>query len=148
MKTTIKIAISMLLGAGAVFLWDHGMPQSLSDVGICDAPSGAMDAISYNEMFIGRLHDIKFGCIPNVRGICQSYLCREFTAIDADEKHVIGYVWRDVFNKPHATDCSPDGGKAGTFYGECPVGTPAPTVYRCPWCEPNLDAVADTRGKK
>lgn len=105
-----------------------------------------MKAIEYEEMFIGELHDFHFSCIPLVRGVCSAYLCTEFTAIDEQDKHVIGYVWRDVFNKPEARSCSPDGGRSGTFYGECPVGTPVATVYDCPWCKPNFDAKADTRG--
>jgi hypothetical protein len=112
----------------------------------CNAPSGAMNAISYEEMFIGELHDLSFSCLPMPDTACGLYLCTSFTAIDEQDKHVIGYVWRDNFNKPTAAMCSPDGGKAGTFYGECPVGSPAPTVYRCPWCAPNAEAKADMRG--
>ena len=137
------IAAAAILGVAA-FIWWIAPQNKL----VCDAPSGAMDAIEYEEMFIGKLRDFQFSCIPFVRGVCGTYFCTEFTAIDEQNKHVIGYVWRDVWNKPEAKSCSPDGGRSGTFYGECPVGTPAPTVYRCPWCEPNLDAKADTRGHK
>jgi hypothetical protein len=112
----------------------------------CAAPSGAMSAIEREEMFIGTLRGLKFGCVPMTRGVCEAYFCTAFTAVDEQDKRVIGYVWRNIWNEPTAVACSPDGGKAGTFYGECPVGTPVPTVYRCPWCEPNLNAKADTRG--
>lgn len=145
MRTMAIIAASAIAIAA---VWYYDIPHQISDKVECDAPSGAMDAIRYQEMFIGDLHDFKFGCIPMVRGVCGSYSCTEFTAVDSDDKHIIGYVWRDVTNEPHSRTCSPDGGKSGTFYGECPVGTPAPTVYRCPWCEPNLNAKADLRGKR
>src|SRR6266700_3099327 len=147
MKTLAAVVTSAAIGAGVMSLWDRELPQSFSDVGTCDAPSGAMDAIRYQEIFLGELHEIKFGCISRVRGICSVYPCTEFTAIDSDNKHVIGYAWRDVFNRPRATNCSPDGVKAGTFYGEYPVGTTVATVYSCPWCLPNINAVANTRGK-
>lgn len=113
---------------------------------VCPAPSGALYAIEYQEKFLGKLSELKFSCLGFNRGICDAYTCVELTAIDAEGKHAIGYVWRNVFNQPKAVFCSPDGGKAGTFYGECPVGTPAPTVYKCPWCDPDFGAVADKRG--
>jgi hypothetical protein len=146
-----KLAVAFCAGIIAVLSFDRLTRDSpllsiTSDV--CDAPSGAMSAVSYQEMFIGKLHDIKFGCVPIPRGICSAYSCTEFTALDFDDKHVIGYVWRNVMNIPQLVACSPDGGKSGTFYGECPVGTPVATVYHCPWCEPDLNAIADMRGKR
>ena len=141
-----KLTAVFILGAlagwcSAVY---HTTPLSLN----CGAPSGAMSAIEYQEIFIGKLHDLKFSCIPTVSGLCSAYLCTEFDAVDEQNKHVIGYVWRDVWNKPEAVASSPDGGRAGSFYGECPVGTPVATVYKCPWCEPDLTAKADTRGQQ
>ncbi len=142
------VVVIVLFGAGVaagqlgIAYFPHLDRAGLS----CVAPSGAMSAVRYQEIFIGKLSDLKFGCIPMLRGVC-GYLCTEFTARDEQEKHVIGYVWRDIMNQPHAAACSPDGGKAGSFYGECPVGTPVATVYRCPWCEPDLSATADTRGE-
>lgn len=144
MRMTLTIAAMV----AAIAFLTYGTPKQIENILSCSAPSGAMSGVEYQEMFIGELHDFRFSCIPMVRGVCGVYLCTEFTAVDEQEKHVIGYVWRDVLNAPKATTCSPDGGKSGTFYGECPIGTPAPTVYRCPWCEPNLDAMADTRGTR
>lgn len=150
--TLIAIALAIGIFVGAHF--DASTKISLSSpiasiaaATACDAPSGAMTAIQYQEIFIGKFHDLKFDCIrQRMPTACGLYLCTKFTAIDADDKHVIGYVWRDVFNKPEAKTCSPDGGKSGSFYGECPVGTPVATVYDCPWCAPHLDAQADVRG--
>lgn len=136
-------AVMVLLAQWAV---PH-LPRAVSDIGVCDAPSGAMDAIQYQEMFVPKLRDLKFSCIPLLYTPCHASLCTKFTAIDAEDKHVIGYVWRDVWNKPQSALCSPDGGKEGSFYGECPVGTPVKTVYRCPWCEPDFNARPDLRGK-
>lgn len=146
----MKLILGIGLGIAGLLAAQWVAPHmTLTSSGLsCDAPSGAMHAIEYKEMFIGKMHDFKFSCVPMLRGICSGYFCTEFTAIDADNKHVIGYVWRDVWNKPKATTCSPDGGRSGTFYGECPVGTSVATVYECPWCEPNLNDKADTRGKR
>ena len=142
-----NVALILAVSITAVAIYGRIPAQVGRDGLTCAAPSGAMHAVRYEEMFIGTLSNLKFGCVPMVRGVCSAYFCTSFTATDEQEKHVIGYVWRDVMNEPHAVACSPDGGKAGSFYGECPVGTPVATVYDCPWCEPNLNATADTRGE-
>lgn len=139
--------IKFITALVAIVVTCYLLPKQIENTFSCSAPSGAMQAIEYQEMFVGKLHAFRFSCIPMIRGVC-GYFCTEFTAMDEQDKHVIGYVWRTVFNVPEAKTCSPDGGKSGTFYGECPVGTPAPTVYRCPWCEPNFAATADTRGRR
>ena len=144
MRTILSAPV---LIAAIIAAWCYDLPHLAVGNIACSAPSGAMSAIRYEEMFIPKLSDLKFSCVPFVRGVCNAYLCTQFTAIDTEGKHVIGYVWRDIRNEPHARECSPDGGKEGSFYGECPVGTPVATVYRCPWCQPDFHAVADTRGQ-
>jgi hypothetical protein len=144
-----RLVVALIIGIVAGYAVRPIIPASwLTSPFSCAAPSGAMNSIGYREMFVGKLHDLKFSCIPMLHNPCGLHFCIEFTAIDEQDKHVIGYVWRDTFNHPEARTCSLDGGKSGSFYGECPVGVPVATVYSCPWCEPNFTASADTRGSK
>src|SRR5271165_1678941 len=102
----MKRLFILIAGMGMGYAIAFGVPQSIPSFSLdgfnCAAPSGALYAIHYQEIFMGKMHDLKFSCFSLMRNVCRAYFCTEFTAIDKDGKHVIGYVWRDVMNEPQA----------------------------------------------